>query len=106
MKEGDDQVALGNTAGGESRTERHVELASIWKASDGRFLRVVSLEPQRIGVRNVATNRLSYMQRRYFENERAGVGWWLEPQSRPLLAVDGGSVESPENAESKQSKEI
>jgi hypothetical protein len=64
---------------------RAIEIDSVWKASDGRLLRVVSIEVRRIGVRNTETGRLSYMQRRYFENDRAGVGWWLEPASSPLL---------------------
>lgn len=61
------------------------DLDSIWKASDGRLLRVVTNEGGKIGVRNVETNRLSYMHRRYFENREAAVSWWLEPHTTPLL---------------------
>jgi hypothetical protein len=74
---------------------RDLKEGSVWKASDGRLLRVVSLEPRRIGVRNMATNRLSYMQRRYFEQANAGIGWWLEPHSVPLLDREDVAVPVP-----------
>jgi hypothetical protein len=70
---------------------RTININSIWKASDGRLLRVVTTVGRRIGVRNVKTRRLSYIQRRYFEDERAGVGWWLEPVSAPLLDSESSS---------------
>ena len=67
---------------------RTLTVGSVWKASDGRLVRIVAIADQvggKIAVRNCETNRLSYMQRRYFENENAGVGWWLEPHTTPLF---------------------
>lgn len=62
-----------------------IDIDSIWKASDGRLLRVVTNVGGRIGVRNLTTNRLSYIQRRYFENQKADGGWRLERYSAPLI---------------------
>lgn len=47
----------------------HADIAEgqLWRAPDGRLLRVVSLEDRRIGVRNAETDRLTYMQRLYFD---------------------------------------
>lgn len=37
-----------------------IALDQRWRAPDGRLLRVVSIEPQRIGLRNTESNRLTY----------------------------------------------
>lgn len=52
------------------------EIGSLWKASDGRYLRVVTVEANRVGVRNTLTNRLSYVQPRYFNGASDG-NWSL-----------------------------
>jgi hypothetical protein len=49
-------------------------VGQIWKASDGRRLRIVSVEPNRgrVGCRNVESNRLSYIRLMFFRGAKEG----------------------------------
>jgi hypothetical protein len=110
--------------------QRPPEVGSVWKTADGRMVRVVAVNDRRIGIRNVATARLSYVQPYFFhraheEQDRAKtaaertlksiatmLGWEnvppqhvLEAEIAALKARAKGDVAVPARAHHQQDEE-